>query len=1209
MRLTCLAVPILIASVTGCRKEEEAPKSPEARPASLATPAPPVGSQTAVAEGPAPAKSSSLDPRVYQHNNLGIAHLEQRSFAQAAEEFQKALEIDPGFLLARVNLGIAYFNLPEYEKAEAAFKKALEADPGQPHVRYGLGLIYKNQNKLDQALQEFRMVLSQDPADPSTHYNLGQLYVRKRDYHRAIEHFRKALDVEPRNASAHYSLAQALLRSGEQQEGEKELRIFQQLQREGPGPGQGTLVGVQYLEQGKYSIAVEAYPAEASDAAIAVAFREVTAPAGIGFQHAAGNLQSHWWGRLDAATYSKAWAEANLVPFMGSGAAFGDYDGDGRLDLYLVNCGPDPEKARNQLYRNNGNGSFREVTDEAGVRGSGRGMSGLWGDYDGDGDLDLYVLHYGPNILYRNEGNGRFSDVTAEAAVGDPAWSVGGAWADYDHDGDLDLYVANFVDLESFREAFVYPRDFKGQPNSLYRNNGNGTFTEVARDAKVDGGDHISTGVVFTDFNNSRDIDLYVTGPDLRGNILFSNLRDGTFANVTEAMGLWKGIGAIAATVGDYDTDGWMDLFESMGPSLESQLLSNRAAKAFTASPWLSKQPAGFWNAQFFDYDNDGRLDLLLIQDSGGLRLFRNGPGEKFEEVTQAVGLSRFSGAFRGATVGDYDGDGDLDFFVMVNGGSPLLLRNDGGNRNHWIKLKLVGRNDNRWGVGSKVEVKAGLLAQKIEVTAGQGYQSQASPEVHFGLGQRDRVDFVRVLWPTGVLQSEINLRGNKTTEVQELDRKGTSCPILYAWNGQRYQFVTDFLGGSAVGYLTSPGHWNYPDTDEYVRLTADQLRERGGRYSILMNDQLEEVIWLDQVKLLAIDHPADLEVYPDERLMPGPPFPEFRIYPVRHPRPPLAARDDRGRDVLPLISKVDRRYPEGFHLLRYKGYAEPHSLELDLGDLSSAKQITLLMTAWIDYADSTANLAASQAGLKLIPPYLEVRDGNGKWVRAMPQMGFPAGLPKTMVVDLTGKFPARDYRVRITTNMRIYWDQILVDTYAGKPDLKIHTLSPLEADLHWRGYPREYSPDGRQPLLYDYSRIKQEAPWKSHVGRYTRYGDVRELLEERDDRYVTLLHGDEVRIEFDTTRVSPPAPGWKRTFFVYADGLGKDMDLNSARPDRVEPLPFHGMTAYPYPATESYPRTPEHLNYLRRYQTRVLDDVFDDGRRYRKGDIRSTGR
>ncbi len=1133
-----------------------------------------------------------------KRNNYGIAYLEQFKFNEAADQFRKALEIKPDFVPAAVNLGIAHFYNQEYEKARAQFENALSLEPGQPQAHFYLGLLYKNQGEWDKAISHFERVRARDADDPYVNYNLGQTFLKKGDYEKAEELLRRVVELDPINAAARYNLATTLIRLGRSQEAQRELAEFQRLKSE---LKVSEVPGLQYGEQGKYSLAAGEFPELAAiyrqeaGGATEVRFVDVTDAAGINFQHAALVEEEHLAqpvGRGELERAKRSWICA-----MGSGAAFGDYNGDGLLDLYLVNCSPDGDAA-NALLKNNGNGTFSEVTQEAGVGYRGRGMGAVWGDYNNDGKLDLYITNQGRNVLYKNLGNGKFSDVTAEAkAAAGEKWTTTATFVDYDHDGDLDIFMAGFIDLNSqpAGEKLRFPESFRSQLPILLRNNGNGTFNEVTADARL-AVSQAGASVAFTDFDNRRDVDLLVAGQTVR---IFKNKRDGSFAAIPFQEA------GFAVVPADYNKDDFTDLFIARregGPLLMANRGGNFSADAGALSSVVLPQGQMGWGGAFLDYDNDGDLDLLVINAGWGektssgqkLLLLENDGSGRFSDASAKTGIAAYSGrAYRGVALGDYDSDGDIDLLLTVNGGRPLLLRNDGGNRNRWLKLRLEGRNSNRVGIGAKVEVKANRLWQKIELLSGFGYLSQSPPEAIMGLGPHRAADVVRILWPSGVLQSEIDIAANRTEAINELDRRGTSCPLLYAWNGREFAFVTDFLGGCAIGYLTAPGSFNYPDTDEYIRVTGEQLVERDGYFSIKMNNQLEEVIMFDQVRLHVVDHPADIEVYPNERLMPGPPYPEHKLYAVKGSRPPVAAYDDKGNAIIDLIERADRRYPDSFKLLPFKGYAEKHAITLDLGDLSRAKRVLLLLTAWIDYADSTANFAAAQAGLSLIPPYLEVKDKLGRWVKAIDRMGFPAGLPKTMLVDLTGVFKSQSYQVRITTNMRIYWDQILVDTFEGDAPLRETIVYPSRALLRHAGYPREHSPDARRPLIYDYSVIDKFAPWKSHIGRYTRYGDVRELLLGRDDMYVITRHGDEIELDFPARALPSLPPGWRRTFLVYADGFGKDMDLLSAAPHTIEPLPFHGMSAYPYPEYERYPMDERRRRYWERYNTRELRENY----------------
>ena len=489
--------------------------------------------------------------------------------------------------------------------------------------------------------------------------------------------------------------------------------------------------------------------------------------------------------------------------------------------------------------------------------------------------------------------------------------------------------------------------------------------------------------------------------------------------------------------------------------------------------------------------------------------------------------------------------------------------------------------------------MRSGSLRQQHEIYS--AVPAPAPADLIFGLGDRAGADVVRVLWPSGILQAETGAAASGgapaaikgTLKIEELDRKPSSCPYLYTWNGERFEFITDFLGGGEMGYWLAPGLRNTPDPDEYVRIDGARLRPRDGRYELRITNELEESLFLDRAELVAIAHPADVEVHPNEGLVPDPR--PFTIYSARAPQVPLAAVDDRGRDVLERIRAIDRRYVDGFTLERVRGYAAAHALTLVLPKPGPSGRRMLLLNGWTDYAFSGDNVAAHQAGLSLQPPALEVRMPGGDWRTVIEDVGMPVGRPQTVAVDLTGRVPDAATEVRITTTMRIYWDQVLVDTSDGATPRRIERLDPLSANLRWRGFSAEVTPDGREPYGYDYARVSSASPWKLMPGRYTREGDVRPLLLHTDDMFVVSRPGDEMALSFDATSLAPLPAGWTRTFFLYADGFSKEMNLHSASPDELLPLPFHGMTRYPYAAPEAYPSTPAHREYRERYNTRVV--------------------
>jgi hypothetical protein len=547
---------------------------------------------------------------------------------------------------------------------------------------------------------------------------------------------------------------------------------------------------------------------------------------------------------------------------------------------------------------------------------------------------------------------------------------------------------------------------------------------------------------------------------------------------------------------------------------------------------------------------------------------------------------------------GDIDGDGDTDIIFGIPGGGLRVARNDGGNRNRAVRVQLAGKVSNHSAVGAKIELRAGSLQQKLETYSAS--PAPAPADVLFGLGPREKADAVRIIWPSGVVQAETEFRkpaistNLATLSVTELDRKPSSCPYLYAWNGKRFEFITDFMGGGEMGYLEEPGRHNTPDPDEYVRIRADQLKERNGRYELRVTNELEEALFADRFQLIAVDHPQGVEVYPNEG-MTDPPRP-FKLYATRDAHPPLTAVDDHGNDVLARIARMDRQYPDDFQRDRIRGYADEHTLTMKLAEAVTTslrhqanERMVLLLTGWTDYAWSSDNVAAAQAGKSMMLPALQVKDAKGQWRTVIDDLGIPVGRPQTVTVDLTGKFLSSSREVRIVTNMRILWDQILVDTLDEQTPLRMMRLDPVRAELRWRGFSREVTPDGREPFGYDYEQISFTSPWKVMPGRYTREGDVRELLIKSDDMFVISRPGDEISLSFDARKLPPVRAGWTRTFLLYADGFSKEMDINSASPDQVSPLPFHGMTKYPYADPEAYPLTAARRAYIDEYNTRLV--------------------
>jgi tetratricopeptide (TPR) repeat protein len=1118
----------------------------------------------------------------YRANNLGVALLEQYDYAEATKEFKDSLELSPDFALAQVNLVIALFNEQKFDEAKTAAVKALELSPNSPQVNYVLGLIGRTENQIDESLAAFQKVFAIDPNDVGVNINIGQIMMQRKDYDAALRHFQTAYDSEPYNLTAIYNLFTALQRKGERERVPDLIKKFQELRE----TNAGTNLGLTYLEQGKYAEAIASTGAESE-------LVDKSTPK-ISFTNDAEFLpgqkpQPQQNSRFDVKFSNKE----KLLAAFEAGAAFFDFDGDGDSDLVKIT------QNGLTLYRND-SGKFVDVTSSAGdlakpANSIGTGI--VAGDFDNDKLPDLFVLRYGDNRVYHNDGNGKFTDVTAKVKL--PKYdflSISCAFVDADHDGDLDIFIAGFADVSKENIAdFVFPKDFSNAPNMLIRNNGDSTFTDISEAAKIKKSKGFGVAIVPTDFDNRRDIDLLIANYG-ETPTLFRNLRDTTFVDVAEEFGLNKKGNWTSAAVGDYNKDSYPDFFfgANDGKSIFAESNGKTGYNLKDAPPNLANISA----VQFFDYDNDGLIDLIA-QTTRGFELFRN-IGNGWNNESKAFQINKPNennlANSRFLLADDVEADGDVDLLSFDKSGILQLIKNNGGNADDSITIQLTGRASNKTGVGAKLDLRAGSLTQKLETYAAS--PAPAPSEAHFGLGKREKPDALRIIWTSGTVQAEIEFPSAPKTataqnfRIEELDRKPSSCPYLFTWNGENFEFITDFLGGGEMGNWAGQGVYHFPDADEYVRIPAGKLKPKNGRYEIRVTNELEEVLYFDKAELVAVDYDADGEVYPNEGL--GiPTAGKFILYGAKNEKPPVSAVDGYGNDVLDRIEKSDRKFYDTFKSRKIRGYAEPHELTLKLDDKKDFEGKTLLfLTGWTDYAFSSDNLAASQSGDSLDLPKLQVKDKNGAWQTVIDSIGFSVGRPQTVVVDLTGKFLSASREVRILTNFKTFWDKISVSTDAETSDdsgrdFTINRLSPMTANLRERGFSKEVSPDGKEPFGADYDQVNFVPKWKLFAGSFTKTGDVLPLTKEMDDVFVISKTGDEISFSFDENAFPKLEKGKKRTFLLYASGYSKEMDINSGSPDAIFPLPFEGMSKYPYGADEKYPMTEEKRQIYDKYLTR----------------------
>jgi tetratricopeptide (TPR) repeat protein len=1151
-------------------------------------------SSTAKPVGNPPAVQADPHMEAARANNIGVAYMNRQQFSSALGKFQAACIKDPESDIPCLNMGIAMVNMQRYDEARTTLSKAAELDPKNAYAWFNLGLIEKASGQSEPAIEDFEKVASLDQNDADTQYFLGLLYSQEQQYDKAIAAFNNALKLNPFHVSAEFGLAQADQRSGDKNGAREHLERFQHMTSEKIAKPISTVYG----EQGKYSLVQSMVPSpEPVPSPIPVHFVNVTSQSGLpGRPAAAARTRMHQGAHADSKSETTTEASTpkigtnSLASFLGSGACILDYDGDGKPDVFLVNADGRGSAA---LYHNVGNGKFVDVTKAAKLEFHGEGTGCAVGDYDNDGRPDLAVSSNGRVALFHNEGNGTFKDTTDAAGIHTGGLALGLTFIDYDHDGDVDLYVTRFADfpLDDPAQPFTFPEGTVAPGNVLWRNNGDGTFTEWTKETGLIGSGP-SIGAIGSDINNDRAIDFVVTGWQKSPTVLL-NPREGAF-HATAPWSSEMPAAAAGVVALDFNKDGWMDLaFTHWGiPGLS--LWRNVEGKSFERVPLPDLGWMRGWGVAPLDYDDDGWIDLVAVGETfsgeGRIALLRNEGPAGFRDVTAETGLDKIElHNPRSVVAFDYDGDGAMDLLVTQNNLPPVLLKNIGGNQHNWLQLAFKGEHDNKTGIGTKVEVVSGAVQQKWEIPGASGYLGQGPTDIVAGLGTERQADIVRVLWPTGVPQDELEVAVGKRDTVVELDRRGSSCPIVFVWNGQKFEFLADMIGPGIVGHWFGPNERNVPDPFEYFKVAGSQVRIRDGRIEFRMLEPMEELDYLDQTRLLAVDHPTNVEVYPNAHFATYPPFPEFKVIVSRDAHPPVGAWDDHGHNVLPLLLRRDRKYVTNLPLAPYDGFAKMHTLELDLGQWDSSKPLRLLMDGFTDYFSATSLYAAWQAGIRPIPPFVEALDNSGKWIRVADDIGFPAGLLRTMIADLTGKLPPGTRRIRITTNLRVYWDRIRVDNSA--PDLPFRTTEiPLaQGQLEYRGYPRVVEGNPVNDLTYVYEDVSLTGPYMRQIGNYTRYGDVTELVRDADEEYVIFGSGDEVALDFDATHLPVLPPGWTRDYFFYADGFAKDMDFYAAHGETVSPLPFHTLVPYPYPAGLGYPEDEQHLNYQLKYNTRAV--------------------
>jgi tetratricopeptide (TPR) repeat protein len=1027
------------------------------------------------------------------------------------------------------NLGKAFYENPTTQfQAVEMFERALKLAPDSPRERLNYGLALIRAGRAEEGVAKLLAVQKQAPEIPHTWFNLGIIYKKEARYAESRDQFEEMVRLVPDEPISHYNLGVTLRLTGDQ---DRALRHFEKAAELDPNMA------------GPFFQMYNAYRAQGREEGAAEALRT--------FQEnrrrqagAAIPEDLDWSYYAEILDIVDPVEEVALSPSdFASGLVYEKrfLEGPVKTGLGLLPIALDVDEVVGLLAWSEAS-LFHYPAASSAARElyrleSGRIRTVVPGDFNNDGLIDLcLVLDEGAVLLENREG--RFEKVQR---VGGSNSYTTAVWHDFDHDSDLDLFLL-------------------GSSTDLYRNNGGSGFSRETDLFPFVEGEAVA-GVVIDLVKDTNNIDMVFAYKD-RPAVLYRDRLAGNFEAIDLPV---VDAGTRQLWIADLDNDGWTDFVG----------LSDRGLRAYFNREGVFQagqhRIAGSGPVALADLTNRGFVDLVFGSDI----YMHKGQG-RFEKVRVSTEIPSPAAL----VAYDFDADGRVDLAVLTGEGRVAVLAGGAEVPGNWVIIELSGVRNPKLAPAAEVEVKAGALYQK---------KLYFGLPLHFGLGDYSKVDTVRITWPNGLIQNEPEQEVGQAFKYEEQQRLSGSCPMVFTWNGDEFEFITDVLAVAPLGAAAGDGVFFPVDNDEYVQIAAESMaRNERGLYEIRITEELREIGYLDKVKLYAVDRPEDTGVYTSDKFK-SPPFPEFRLYGVRDRIYPKRAVDHRGNDVTEKILHRDQRYPSNFER-DLVGVAETHFLELDFGpNAAPDNQAILVLHGWVDWADgSTIRRLAQDESTRLVMPYLQVLDEKGRWVTAIEDMGVPAGKPKTIVVDLSGHFRSAERRVRIVTNLCVYWDEIFLGEETAEPAVDMRALDLHDAQLVYRGFSRPIvHPERLQPETFDYSQWMPVSMWNPADGFYTRYGDVKPLLERIDDKFVIMGAGDELRLLFDDRELPPVAEGFARDFILFVDGWAKDGDLNTAFSQTVEPLPFHGMSAYPYPDDESYPDTEEHRRYRDTYNTR----------------------
>jgi len=1107
---------------------------------------------------------------------VGLAALQVGDDVRADKNLAEAAKLVPGEPAAWVNWGILALRQRSFDTAAQRLDKARSLAPENDRIYYLLGLLESDRGDSGKAIDDLREAVKFSPGNLRAIYQLATEVERRGDANSEADFERlmqQILTVQPDNLAALLDLSRIAAKRGDAatlrstvnkiaaQSGPWPPDVRQQLASlqtaaSGPDPRAAATrsiflrnVLMQVPEFRMSLSAIKPQPGEGAEPF--TGFLRLPSPA---FRPAPADDKMTFDPRPLVNMPSASWSWIGAVSLNGTGTPSIAAANAREVRLSTGAVFPFP------------GGHAETVPTPEGV---------LPVDFNYDFKTDFVLAGAGGLRFMRQDKPGIFTDVTIQTklprAVASGVYT--GAWAvDIEADGDLDIVVGAK----------------EGEPLVL-RNNGDGTFLPM----------HPFTGIsgvrqfVWADLNGDGNPDSAIIDGDGRLHI-FLNQRSGKFQELPVAADL-STVRTIA--VADVNHGGILGLLAVRENGAIVSLSIARDGGGWIASEIASAPAihiAGDVRLYIGDFDNNGAFDLLLasVVSSQSPLVWLQGEDGKFHPMSKPLLPAQVLGA------ADLEGDGRLDLLELSPDGRPFEAVNRGTKNYHWQTIRprahqaTGDQRINSFGIGGEIEIRSGLLVQKQSIT---------SPELHFGLGEQNGADVARIVWPNGSVRAEFALKADQEF-VAEQRLKG-SCPFLFAYNGKQMEFVKDSVPwGSAIGLrINSLGTARIEATEEWYKIGRDQLVPRNGSYDLRITGELWETYYYDYLSLMTVDHPVGTEIFTDERFA-VPPV-KLAITAVATPQPIARAIDDNGEDVTEILRSLDGKYLDNFGRGQYQGVTRDHYVELDLGNnVPDAGPLWLIAKGWLHPADSSLNVAMSQGDHERPKPLsLEVPDGHGGWKVARANLGFPAGRKKICLIDLTNVFvPGTPRRVRLRTNLEVYWDSI--EWAKGMPDtpLKVSHLTPSQADLHYRGYSVIHEANASSPEIPDYNHLMATTQiWRDLPGYYTRYGDVRELLNRTDDRYVIMNAGDEMSLRF----AAPAAPhaGWVRDYVLAGDGWIKDGDYNSSYSQTVLPYPYHAKREYDTPPGKLKDdwEYRHHSQDWQTYQTRyVTPGIFEDALR-----------